>query len=133
MELLKASDVVVLAAASNEGTRHLLGRREIAAMRKGAVLVNIARAALVDTDALVARLKKGDMYAAIDVFDKEPLPKNHPLRKLPNAWLTPHRAGGVLESVVRIMTWLTDDLEAYLAGKRRKHTMTTKMLSALDG
>ena len=52
----------------------------------------------MDTNALVERLKKGDIVAAMDVFDKEPLEKNHPLRKLPNALLTPHRAGGLMSS-----------------------------------
>jgi phosphoglycerate dehydrogenase-like enzyme len=129
---IKASDVVVICAASNAGTKHLIGAREIRAFRKNAVLVNCARAALVDTDALVARLKKGDMFAAVDVFDQEPLAKNHPLRKLPNAYLTPHRAGGVMASVERILTYLIDDLEAHLAGKPRKYALTEAMVGALD-
>ncbi len=132
MDLIRNSDVVVLCAASNPGTASLLGKRELAAFRKGAVLVNVARAALVDTAALVARLKKNDFYAAIDVFDLEPLARNSPLRKLPNAFLTPHRAGGVMESVVRIVSWLADDFEAHLAGKPRAHALSEKQLPALD-
>jgi len=131
-ELLRASDVVILCAAANAGTAKLLGKREINALRKNAILINVARAALVDTDALVARLKKGDLFAAIDVFDQEPLPKAHPLRKLPNAYLTPHRAGGILASVERILTWLTDDLESHLAGRPRRYALTERMLPALD-
>jgi phosphoglycerate dehydrogenase-like enzyme len=87
----------------------------------------------VDTDALVARLGEGDFYAAIDVFDSEPLAKNHPLRKLPNAYLTPHRAGGVMESVQRILTWLIDDIEAHLAGRSRQYALTEQMIPMLDG
>lgn len=132
-ELLAESDVVVLCAASNKGTAKLLGKREIARLRKGAVLVNVARSALVDTDALVARLKKGDLFAALDVFDVEPLPRSSPLRKLPNAFLTPHRAGGVLASVDRGLQWLVDDLEAFLQGQPRKHALTEAMIPALDG
>jgi len=133
MELLKKSEVVVLCAANNPGTRNLLGAKQIAAFRKDAVFVNVARAALVDTDALVKRLKKGDMCAALDVFDREPLAKNSPLRKLPNAYLTPHRAGGILESLERVVGYLAEDLEAFLAGKRRRHALKAKMLPALDG
>lgn len=132
LELVQSSDIVVLCAASNPGTRHLLGPAEIAALRKGAVLVNVARAALVDTDALVARLRQGDMYAAVDVFDKEPLAAESPLRALPNAFLTPHRAGGILASVERLIGQLTDDLEAHLTGHPLAHALTEAMLPSLD-
>jgi phosphoglycerate dehydrogenase-like enzyme len=130
--LLKNSDIVVLCAASNQGTKHLLGRKQINGLRKNGILINVARAALVDTDALVARLKKNDLFAAIDVFDQEPLPKNHPLRKLPNAYLTPHRAGGLMASVERILNWLVDDIQAHIDGKERKHALTEAMIPALD-
>ena len=131
-QLVSQSDIVVLCAAANAGTKHLLGQRELAALRPDAILINVARAALVDTDALVARLKKGDLYAAVDVFDKEPLPADHPLRQLPNAFLTPHRAGGLMASVERILTWLIDDMEAFLAGKERRYALTEAMVPALD-
>ncbi|MGD0093050.1 MAG: NAD(P)-dependent oxidoreductase [Planctomycetota bacterium] len=132
LELVKSSDVVVLCASSNQGTAKLLGAAEIAALRRGAVLVNVARAALVDTAALSARLQQGDLYAAIDVFDKEPLPAESPLRTLPNAFLTPHRAGGIFASVERILAQLADDLEAHLAGRPRQHALTEAMLPSLD-
>ena len=130
--LIRASEIVVLCAASNAGTNHLIGGKELKLFKKDAVLINVARAALVDTKALVGRLKKQDMFAAIDVFDKEPLEKSSPLRKLPNAFLTPHRAGGLYESVERIVGFLVDDLEAYLAGKPRQHALTEQMIPALD-
>jgi phosphoglycerate dehydrogenase-like enzyme len=131
-EMLRASEIVVLAAAANAGTRHLLGAREIAALPPRGVLINVARAALVDTAALAARLRQGDLFAAIDVFDQEPLPAEHPLRGLPNAYLSPHRAGGLMESVQRIVGWLVDDIEAFLAGRPRAHALTEKMIPALD-
>jgi Phosphoglycerate dehydrogenase and related dehydrogenases len=131
-EMLEMSDVVVLCAASNEGTRHLLGREEIARLRPDAVLVNVARAALVDTEALAERLRRGDLFAALDVFDKEPLEADSPLRGLPNAYLTPHRAGGVIASVQRCVGWLVDDLEAVLAGRPQQYPLTEGMLPSLD-
>ncbi|HEY3323618.1 MAG TPA: NAD(P)-dependent oxidoreductase [Planctomycetota bacterium] len=130
--LLKRSDVVTLCAASNAGTRHLLGKREITTLRQRAVLVNVARAALVDTSALIARLKQNDLYAAIDVFDREPLDPHAELRRLPNAFLTPHRAGGVLSSVTRTVAMLVDDLEAHLNGRPRAYALTASMLPGLD-
>lgn len=131
-ELLAESDVVVLCAASNPGTRRLVGEAEIALLRPDAVFVNVARAALVDTDALVARLRRGDLCAAIDVFDWEPLPADHPLRTLPNAFLTPHRAGGLKRSVERIIGWLVDDLEAHLAGRPLRYPLVEAMVAGLD-
>jgi len=97
------------------------------------VLVNVARAALVDTGALVDRLRRGDLYAAIDVFDKEPLEADSPLRDIPNAFLTPHRAGGILASVQRTVSWLADDLEAHLAGRPRTYALVEAMVPSLDG
>jgi phosphoglycerate dehydrogenase-like enzyme len=132
LELVRKSDVVVLAAASNESTSHLLGRSQIAAMHEGAILVNVSRAALVDTAALLARLRRREIYAAIDVFDEEPLPRQAELRRQPHAFLTPHRAGGTLASVERIIGWLADDLENHLAGRPLKHAVTEATIPALD-
>lgn len=131
-QLMRESDVVVVCAASNAGTKNLIDAKLIKAMRPGTVFVNVARAALVDTEALVERLKKNDIVACIDVFDKEPLDTKHPLRKLPNALLTPHRAGGLMSSVTRILNWLIDDLEATLAGRPQSCALTESMISRLD-
>lgn len=131
MDLVRNSEVVVLCAANNPGTKHLLGKREIAALPKNALLVNVGRSWLVDMAALVRRLERGDLFAALDVFEKEPLEKDSPLRKLPNAWLTPHRAGAPIESVVRILHMLADDFEAFLQGKELKYPLTLEMLHAL--
>ncbi|MBM4031432.1 MAG: hypothetical protein FJ291_06545, partial [Planctomycetes bacterium] len=133
MDLVKNSEVVVLCAANTPETHHLLTAREIAALPKNALLVNVGRAWLLDMEALTRRLEKGDLFAALDVFEKEPLPLDSPLRKLKNAWLTPHRAGAPIESVVRIMTWLADDFEAFLAGRPLQHELTTDMLHCLHG
>jgi phosphoglycerate dehydrogenase-like enzyme len=132
-ELFQRNDAVVLCAASNDGTKKLVGEEQISALRPGSLFVNVCRASLVDTDALVARLRRGDILSAVDVFDVEPLPQNHPLRSLPNAYLTPHRGGGLMESVQRILTWLIDDTEAFLQNKPRKFPLTENMINALDG
>lgn len=131
-ELLRQSEVVVLCAASNSGTRHLLGAEQIALLRPKSVLVNVARAALVDSGALLARLRQNDLYAALDVFDQEPLSPDSPLRQLPNVLLTPHRAGGILASVERLLEYLADDLEAHLQGRPRAHALLEAMIPSLD-
>ncbi|WP_207456489.1 NAD(P)-dependent oxidoreductase [Herbiconiux sp. SYSU D00978] len=92
-EVLPDADVVVVAAALTQGTSKLLGEREFSLMKPTAVLVNIARGGLVDTDALVAALEAGELAdAALDVTDPEPLPEGHALWGSPRALITPHAA-----------------------------------------
>jgi D-3-phosphoglycerate dehydrogenase len=131
MELISKSDVVVLCAANNEGAHHLIGVDEIAAFRPNAVLVNVGRSMLVNMPALQQRIEKGDLIAMLDVFDHEPLEVDHPLRKLNNAYLTPHRAGGIMESVDRALVMLADDLDAFINGKELKYAVTENMLPSL--
>ncbi|TFC52549.1 hydroxyacid dehydrogenase [Cryobacterium sp. TMT2-10] len=92
-EVLQTADVVFIAAALTEGTRHLIGEREFELMRPEAVLVNVARGPLVHTDALTAALASGGIAgAALDVTDPEPLPDGHPLWHEPRCLITPHTA-----------------------------------------
>jgi len=126
-------EVIVLCAAANSGTDRLLNAERIASMRRDAVLINVARANLIDMEALTKRLEQGDLIAALDVFEEEPLPLDSPLRKLPNTYLTPHRAGGLIASVLRTVGWLIDDYERWVKGKPRQYAVTEKMLPMLDG
>ena len=88
-EVFPEADYVVVAAPATDGTRHIIGAAELAAMREDAWLVNVARGSLVDTDALVEALRSGAIGgAALDVTDPEPLPDGHPLWEL--ALITPH-------------------------------------------
>ncbi|ONH28055.1 C-terminal binding protein [Pseudofrankia asymbiotica] len=92
-ELLREADVVSLHVPLTDGTRHLIGPRQLAAMKPTAWLVNTARGGLVDTDALLAALDAGVIAgAALDVTDPEPLPADHPLRGRADVVLTPHVA-----------------------------------------
>ncbi len=92
-ELLATADVISLHMAVTDATRGMLGAREFALLKDGAVFINSARSALFDTPALVAALRKNRFHAFLDVYDTEPLPLDDPLRSLPNAFLTPHIAG----------------------------------------
>lgn len=127
-ELIHQSEVVVLCAANNPGARHVVGAAEIAALRPNAVFVNVGRSMLVDMEALQQRLAQGDLIAMLDVYDQEPLALDSPLRALPNAFLTPHVGGGIMESVERALTMLGDDLEAFIKGQPRKYAITASML-----
>ncbi len=132
-DVIKNSDILVLAAANNSGTKSLIGKEQIDLMPEKSILINICRAQLVDTDAMVERLKKEEIYAAVDVFEKEPLSPDSELRKLKNLYLTPHKAGGIMSSVERSIGWLIDDYEAVLAGNDIKYPLTERMLPGLDG
>jgi len=93
LEVLPDTDLVMVAAALTGGTRQLFGAPEFAAMKNTAVLVNIARGGLIDTDALVTALQTGEIGGAgLDVTDPEPLPAGHPLWSEPHAIITPHNA-----------------------------------------
>ncbi len=92
-KLLADSDVVSLHLLLNDETRGFLSRERIAAMKPGVILVNTARAAMVDEDAMIAALKSGHIrHAGLDVFNTEPLPGDHPLTKLRNVTLSAHSA-----------------------------------------
>lgn len=91
--LLRDSHVVSMHLLLNDETRGFLSRQRIAAMRPGAILVNTARGALVDEAAMIDALRSGHLrHAALDVFDIEPLPADHPLTDLPNVTLSAHSA-----------------------------------------
>ena len=92
-KLLAESDVVSLHLLLNDETRGFLSRERIAAMKPGVILVNTARAAMVDEDAMMSALKSGHIrHAGLDVFNTEPLPADHPLTRLPNVTLSAHSA-----------------------------------------
>jgi len=116
-ELLGASDYVVLAAAETPETRGMIGEAELATMRSEAVLVNVARGALVDETALVAALRAERIAgAALDVFAEEPLPPSSPLWEMPNVLVTPHIATNVPEYLARAVAQFAENVRRFLAG-----------------
>lgn len=117
-ELLVTSRVVSLHLVVAPATRHLMNAERLALMQPGSLLVNTSRSELIDTAALVQALQNGRPgFAALDVFDVEPLPLDDPLRQLPNVLLTPH-LGFVTEPVFqRFATGVTECLQAWLAGQ----------------
>jgi phosphoglycerate dehydrogenase-like enzyme/predicted dehydrogenase len=126
-----AADIVSLHRGLTPATRHCLGSAELARLRPGAVLINVARAALIDPDALLTRLKRGDVFACLDVFEDEPPPKADPLRRLPNVFLTSHIAGGSRDTQAAAVAEVLDKIERRLLGetapavrRERLRTMT---------
>lgn len=116
--ILKESDIVTLHVPLLKSTYHLIGEKELKMMKKTAYLINTARGAVVDTEALVKALKEGWIAgAALDVFEQEPLPPDHPLTKLDNVILTPHIASATIEARQRMAELAAKNLIAVLKGE----------------
>jgi phosphoglycerate dehydrogenase-like enzyme len=117
-EALGAADYVVVTAALTPATRGLIGRSAIEAMKPSAYLINVARGAIVDTDALVEALSRGRIAgAALDVFVDEPLPASSPLWTTPGLLISPHMAGDTHGWDVRVAELFAANVDRYLAGE----------------
>ncbi|MFN0159839.1 MAG: D-2-hydroxyacid dehydrogenase family protein [Burkholderiales bacterium] len=117
-ELLRTSDFVSIHLVLSDRSRGLIGAAELALMKKGATLVNTSRGPIVDEKAMLAALREGRLgHAALDVYDTEPLPADHPLRRMENVTLAPH-LGYVSEDVYRTF-WgdALENVEAWLDGR----------------
>jgi phosphoglycerate dehydrogenase-like enzyme len=115
--LLPKADVVVLLLPLTPATRGTVDRRFLAQMKEGALLINAARGAIVDSDALLDALRAGRIRAALDVTDPEPLPPDHPLWLAPNVLITPHVAGAVPRWPNRAYRLAGEQLRRYAAGE----------------
>jgi D-2-hydroxyacid dehydrogenase (NADP+) len=118
-----AADAVMAILPATAATRAFVGRAEFAAMR-GSVFLNAGRGSTVDTDALVAALRSGALRAAgLDVTDPEPLPRRHPLWRMPNVLITPHCAGSHAEYAERAARVFLDNLRRYVRGEPLEHVV----------
>jgi D-3-phosphoglycerate dehydrogenase len=119
--LLKKADYITVHVPLSPETRHLLGAREFAMMKAGAVLVNTARGPVIDETALLAALKAGRLGGAgLDVFETEPLKRSHPLLRCPEVILTDHTAYYSRESVIELKTRTADNVvDFFLRGRPR--------------
>lgn len=127
-ELVATSDVVSLHAPDLPETRHLLDRRRLASMRTGATLVNTARGALVDTEALTEVVLAGRISAVLDVTDPEPLPADSPLWDHPRVLLTPHVAGSLGTELTRLGDVAVAELERLAGGQPFAHPVRREEL-----
>jgi phosphoglycerate dehydrogenase-like enzyme len=115
--LLPEADAVVLLSPLTPETTGTVDAHFLARMKEGALLINAARGAIVDTDALVDALRAGHIRAALDVTDPEPLPPEHPLWQAPNLLITPHIAGSVTRWRNRAYRLAGEQLRRYVAGE----------------
>ncbi|MDK0522434.1 2-hydroxyacid dehydrogenase [Streptomyces sp. ML-6] len=123
--LLPEADVVVLSTPLNPSTQGLVGAGFLAAMRDGALLVNVARGGVVDTAALLAELESGRLRAALDVTDPEPLPAGHPLWHAPHVLITPHVGGSTSAFLPRAKRLMAGQLSRFAAGEPLRNVVRT--------
>jgi phosphoglycerate dehydrogenase-like enzyme len=117
-ELLSRSDIVTIHLVLSERTRGLIGARELGLMKPTAYLINTSRGPIVDENALIEALQRGSIAgAALDVFDEEPLPLDHPLRRLENTVITPHLGYVTVETYRIFFEQAVEDILAFLRGQ----------------
>lgn len=135
--VFRESEVVVCLAPLTPRTRGMIGARELDWLPPGGAFVNVSRGPIVDSAALIERLKRGDgVRAALDVFDPEPIPAEGPLaeiRQLPNVFLSPHIAGVTGPSRPRFFTLMVDELERFFGGYQPRFAFTERTLANRRG
>ncbi|HZC25887.1 MAG TPA: NAD(P)-dependent oxidoreductase [Actinopolymorphaceae bacterium] len=133
LDVVLGSEIVVCLAPLTPATRGMLGARELDLLAPGSVFVNVSRGAVVDSDALVERLRRGDVVGCLDVFDPEPVPADSPVRLLPNVFLSPHVAGTTVESRHRFFHLMVDELVRTFAGAEPRSVLTSRVVSGRRG
>jgi phosphoglycerate dehydrogenase-like enzyme len=116
-ELLSHSDAVSIHLVLSPRSRGLIGASDIARMKPGAILINTSRGPIVDEAALINAIQSRRIVAALDVYDREPLPANHPFRSAPNTVMTPHLGYGVQETWTEFYGQSLENTLAFLDGK----------------
>jgi phosphoglycerate dehydrogenase-like enzyme len=128
-EVLRQSEYLVLAAPHTDSTEGMIGAVELAALPRGAVLINIGRGAVVDEAALVAALRSGQLGgAALDVFETEPLPESSPLWDLPNVLICPHSASTSDRENARLTDLFCENLRRFLDGRPLVNVLDVRAL-----
>ncbi len=115
-ELLSKSTFIFVLAGVTTENQGFIGEQEFNLIQNGSIFILMSRAAVVDFDEFVKRVEAGQIKGATDVFPEEPLPKNHPMRKLDNMLLSPHRAGGIPQAFYKIGEMIIDDLTLIMRG-----------------
>jgi phosphoglycerate dehydrogenase-like enzyme len=120
-EFLSRTHVLVVAAPLTPDTLNMLGAAQFAQLPAGAIVINVGRARIVDTDALIAALRSGHLGgASLDVYPQEPLPRDHPLWTTPNVILTPHTSGFRHGHWDEVVDFYGDQIERWLRGEPLK-------------
>jgi D-3-phosphoglycerate dehydrogenase len=130
-EIFRDCEVIVLAGGYNPATHHLIRRRHFYLMREDALFVNIARGAMVNEAEMAAAVQERPIYLALDVFEREPLPADSPLRENDRVLLTPHRANNPIEFEQRWQT-LADEIERFARGEVPESALTPERATVMS-
>ncbi len=130
-ELCRRADVLSIHAPDLPSTRGMVGADQLALLRTGATVINTARPALLDQDALLAEVTAGRLSAVLDVTDPEPIPADHPLLGLPNVVVTPHLAGSEGSDLARMADHAADEIGRWGAGEPARNEITLDQLARL--
>ena len=130
--LLPEHEVVIVIVPLSGATTGLVGREFLAAMRDGALLVNVSRGKVVDTQALVEATGSGRITAALDVTDPEPLPADHPLWHTPGVLVSPHVGGVTTAFTPRAVALLRDQIAAFVGGSRLRNVVNADETTAAE-
>lgn len=127
--ILERADILALVLNLSDATYHLIDEAAIARMKRGSIIINLARGGVIDQDALIAALHSGHLAGAgLDVTDPEPLPKGHPLWTTPNVLITPHFTAAVPDKVDRSLDVISENFKRYRAGQPMLNRMTAEDL-----
>lgn len=133
-ELIVKSDYIVCLAPLTKETRHLFNAETFAKMKKSAIFINAARGAVVDEEALVSALREGQIAGAgLDVFEKEPIEKNHPLLALPNVVALPHIGSASIETRTTMIELCVENIRLVLQGNEPKTIVNTELKNEYSG
>jgi phosphoglycerate dehydrogenase-like enzyme len=130
-EIFSTCRVVSLNAPTTKETEGMIRGKHFAELPDGAVFINTARGILIAQDEMVEQLRRGRFVACLDVTSPEPLPIDHPLRRLPNVIITPHIAGAVVENLMRIGEFIAEELERFAAGRELRGEVTRDRLDTI--
>jgi phosphoglycerate dehydrogenase-like enzyme len=129
--LFQDSEVVSVHAPITPETRHLIGARQLALLRDGAIFVNCARSWVIDEPVLLETLQTGRIWAALDVFDQEPLPVDSPFRTLPNVLLTPHQAGYTVDTYHQQGAAIVEEIAGFFAGEDLRYRISPESFALM--
>jgi phosphoglycerate dehydrogenase-like enzyme len=130
--VLSKCDIVVCLVPLTPATEGMLGEREFSLLRQGAVFVNVSRGKVVQSDAMLARLGRGDVFAGLDVFDPEPIPLDSPVLRMPNVFVTPHIASSATGRR-RLFELMVDELERFAHGHETLHDLSPRVMANRRG